>query len=193
MIDIYLFDNIIQYKQKEEIKEFIMPKNAMKYGKVKNIPIFEKQLEKLAKKERWLTLLKARKIHIILPSHYNEVDKEVILVIFNNIGLKKIKCNKELNYLELKKNQILINVHNDYLTLLRKEKNKIITGIYPYDIFENFNHTIEYILKKFSTKYRYYFLGNNNIFIKFIETKKQKNLYYFQNHNEYIINKILPK
>ena len=54
MIAIYLFENIIQYKEKEEIKEFIMPKKAMEYGKIKNIPIFEEYLGKLIKQEKWV-------------------------------------------------------------------------------------------------------------------------------------------
>ena len=70
MIAIYLFENIIQYKEKEEIKEFIMPKKAMEYGKIKNIPIFEEYLGKLIKQEKWVTLFQSKPIAILLPLFY---------------------------------------------------------------------------------------------------------------------------
>ena len=64
MVAIYLFENIIQYKEKEEIKEFIMPKKAMEYGKIKNIPMFEEYVSKLIKQEKTedALLLSARRV-----------------------------------------------------------------------------------------------------------------------------------
>lgn len=95
MIYIYLYENIIQYMEKEEIKEYIVPKKAMAYGKIINISIFEESLDTLIKKEKWSTLLTTKKITIIEPIHYNKADEEIMTIILNNCGIKHITWQKE--------------------------------------------------------------------------------------------------
>ena len=97
MITLYLYENSIQYKDKKQIKEIEFPKEAMQYGKIKNIPIFELSLHKLIVKERWITLFKSKKVNIIIPAHYTEMDKEVLMTILNNLGITHIQYQKGRN------------------------------------------------------------------------------------------------
>ena len=46
MIILYFYDNFIQYKEKEEINEIAFPEEALDYGKIRNISLFETHLEK---------------------------------------------------------------------------------------------------------------------------------------------------
>ena len=88
MIILYFYDNFIQYKEKEEINEIAFPEEALDYGKIKNISLFETHLEKLARQKKWLTLFKAKKLILVVPIHYSECDKEVLTVILQNIGFQ---------------------------------------------------------------------------------------------------------
>ena len=95
MIILYFYDNFIQYKEKEEINEIAFPEEALDYGKIKNISLFETYLEKLARQKKWLTLFKAKKLILVVHIHYSEYDKEVLTVILQNIGFQNISFKKE--------------------------------------------------------------------------------------------------
>ena len=187
MIILYPYENVIQYKEKE-IKNFVVSKGAMQYGKIKNIPIFEKELKKLIKKEHWVTLLKQKNVVLITPSHYTEMDREVFTVILNNLGIKNIKYKKESALLEKKKNTVLINLHETYATVIKKEK--VQTSLfYPLNIFSSLDSFLDFLM--ISPNKRYIFYGTNeNIFAKILE-RKQPNVFYYQNKNDYLISKYL--
>lgn len=190
MITLYLYDNIIQSKEKEEIKEHILPEEALDYGKIKNIFLFESHLEKLAKKEKWLTLFKSRKLIIILPSNYTSCDKEILNVILQNIGFQNIKFICEKECLNLKKDQIIAIVHKKYLVTLKKDSDPMT---YPYYIFQNMKNTLDFLIKKNSKKYHYILIGNCCKIIEYAESKKTNNIHYYQEYSEYIINNAIPK
>lgn len=187
MITLYFFDNIIQYKEKEEIIEIVFPEDVLDYGKVKNISLFETNLEKLARQKKWITLLRTKKITIIIPSYYSECDKEVLTVIFQNIGLQNINFKKEEECLNLRKNQIICNIHKKYLMLYKKDSEPLL---YPFYIFLSMKKTMDYILRKTSNKYQYILIGNNS---KIIDYAEENNLCYYQDLKEYIIKNITPK
>lgn len=192
MITIYLYENIIEYKEKESIKEFIFPKEAMEYGKIKNIPIFEETLKRLIQKEKWNKLLFSKTIHIILPLHYNELDKEILTVLLNNNGIKNIRYMREIHLLDLKKNNIIINLHNTYLTLIKKEKQKTIILFYPINIFKNIQNTLDYILKNNKQNTKIFFLGSNKNIPSIVLSQKNNKLFYYKNHRNYLITKYIP-
>lgn len=191
MIILYLYDNIMQFKEKEEIKEYPFPKEAMDYGKIKNIPIFETYLQKLVKKEKWNHILKPKKYFIIIPNFYTECDKEVLTVILNNIGIRNIKFIKENKLLKLKKNKVIINTHNKYLTLTQLEKNNLKSYFVPYYIFGNIEKTLDFIINNSSKKSRFYFIGNNNKFLTLMDSTTL-NLFYFYDYKTYLINQFIP-
>ena len=188
MIILYPYENVIQYKE-QEIKNFVVSKNSMQYGKIKNIPIFEKELKKLIKKEHWVTLLKPKNIVLIIPSHYTEMDKEVFTVILNNLGLKNIKYKKESTLLEKKKNTIYINLHETYATVIKKEKVQT-TLFYPLNIFSSLDSFLDFIIV--SQNRRYLFYGTNEDVLNKILERKQANVFYYQRKEEYLISKYLP-
>lgn len=187
MIILYFYDNFIQYKEKEEINEIAFPEEALDYGKIKNISLFETYLEKLARHKKWLTLFKAKKLILVVPIHYSECDKEVLTVILQNIGFQNISFKKEEQGLNLRKNQIICNIHKKYLMVYKKDTE---TVLFPFYIFSGMKDTMTYILKKTSKKYQYILIGNNH---KIIEYAEKNNLYYYQDFKEYIIKNIIPK
>lgn len=192
MITLYLYENTIQYIEKEEIKEYHMSKKAMSYGKIKNIPIFEENLNKLIKKEKWSNLFHAKKINIITPTHYEEIDKEVLTVVLNNNGIKEIEFIKEINLLDIKNNQIIINLHKTYLTLVKQEKGNIKNYFYPLNIFKNTEEALNYIIKKYSKKFRYIFLGSNENIPILLEKIMNNNIFYYNELRNYLILKYIP-
>ena len=145
-----LFDdvNLDEYlRDYPEIKENVFPKEAMAYGKIKDINLFEQVLYKFINKKKWITFLKPKKIHLIIPGNYENVDKEILLTVLNNLGLTHITCYDEKTLYTINKNQIYINVHNSYLLLTKKVSKNIKTISYPFYILNGFENTINYILK----------------------------------------------
>lgn len=187
MITLYFYDNIIQYKEKEEIKEIALPEEILDYGKIKNIYLFETYMEKLAKQKKWLSLFKTKKITIILPVTYSDCDKEVLSVILQNVGFQNISYKREEESLHLRKNQIICNIHKKYLVVYKKDTD---TSFYPYYIFLNMKNTLEYIVKKSSKKYQFILIGNHPKIMDYAEKNK---LCYYQNYQEYIIMNTIPK
>ena len=189
MITIYLYENTIQYKENEEIKENVFPKEAMAYGKIKDINLFEQVLYKFINKKKWITFLKPKKIHLIIPGNYENVDKEILLTILNNLGLTHITCYDEKTLYIINKNQIYINIHNSYLLLTKKVSKNTKTISYPFYIFNSFENTINYILKHYKNT-RFYLFGSNEQIPKYVIKTQNKKVYYYQNYKNYIISKI---
>ena len=189
MITIYLYENTIQYKENEEIKENVFPKEAMAYGKIKDINLFEQALYKFINKKKWITFLKPKKIHLIIPGNYENVDKEILLTILNNLGLTHITCYDEKTLYTINKNQIYINIHNSYLLLTKKVSKNTKTISYPFYIFNGFENTINYILKHYKNT-RFYLFGSNEQIPKYVIKTQNKKVYYYQNYKNYIISKI---
>ena len=192
MVTLYFYENIIQYMEKEEVKEYEVSKKAMSYGKIKNIPLFENEIANLIKQEKWCTLLHSKKITLILPLHYEEVDKELMTTILNNNNIKSINYKKESNLFPLKKNQIIINFHENYLTSLQKIKNKIEKKFIPTNIFQSSESMIKYLIENSSEKSRFYFLGSNKNISKLIRKIHNNRLFYFQNANDHVIQMLIP-
>lgn len=189
MITLYLYENTIQYKDKKQIKEIEFPKEAMQYGKIKNIPIFELSLHKLIVKERWVTLFKSKKVNIIIPAHYTEMDKEVLMTILNNLGITHIQYQKETNLYNFKKNQIYLNIHRRYLIMLKKEYKKTNSFIYPFYIFNTLENTLKYILNKEKTS-KIYLLGSNDNIPNIVNKLKQERIFYYHDYKNHLISKI---
>jgi len=192
MITLYFYENIIQYMEKEEIQEYKISPKAMKYGKIRNIPIFEEEFSQLVKQEKWSTLFHTKKIRIILPLHYEEIDKEILTSILNNNNIKQITFQKEINLFQLKKNQIIVNLNETYLTLIKKAKRKTEILFFPTNIFQSTENMLKHIIENNSEKSRFYFLGSNKNISKLITKINNNRLFYFQNASQHIIQKLIP-
>ena len=189
MITIYLYENTIQYKENGQIKETTFPKEAMAYGKIKNLNLFEQVLYKFINKEKWITFLKTKKIHLILPGNYENVDKEILLTVLNGLGLTHITCHNEKTLYTINKNQIYLNIHSSYLLLTKKTSKNLKTINYPYYIFNGFENTINYIIQNYKNT-RFYLFGSNEQIPKYVRNMQNKRVYYYQNYKNYIISKI---
>ncbi len=189
MITIYLYENTIQYKDKKQIEEIEFPKEAMQFGKIKNISIFELSLHKLIVRQKWVTLFKAQKMSIIVPANYTEMDKEVLTTILNNLGITRIQYIKEINLYNFKKNQIYLNIHKHYLIMLKKEYKKINSFIYPFYIFNTLESTLKYILSK-EKKSKIYLLGSNTTIPNIVNKLKQERIFYYHDYKNHLISKI---
>ena len=189
MITLYLYENTIQYKENNRIKEIIFPKESMIYGKIKDITLFEQNLYKFINKEKWVTFLKSKKIHIIIPGNYENIDKEVLLTTLNNLGLTHITYYEEKKFFEVQKNQIYLNIHNSYLLLIKKVNKNIRTRVYTFYIFNGFKKTLDYIIKNYKNT-NFYLFGSNEKIPKYVIKLQNRKIYYFQNYKNYIISKI---
>ncbi len=192
MITLYLFENIIQYKEKEEIKEFVFPKKAMKYGKIRNIPLFEKKLEELVKKEKWVSFFQTKQITIILPLHYEEIDKEILLMLLNELGFKKTKTKKEINLYKRKNNQVILNIHNSYATLFVQKKGKTIKKFYPTNIFFNVEKMLNFILQNYENESLFHIMGSYPNMKTLVKNLANTKCLYFKNSRTYLLEKYIP-
>jgi len=192
MITLYFYENIIQYKEKEEINEFIISPKAMQYGKIRNIPLFEEKIGELIKKEKWNTLFHKKELTIILPIHYEEIDKEVLNTILNNYGFNKVKYIKEINLLELKKNQTIINLHEKYFTLIKNKDNNKKCYFYPINIFGTIEESLKYLKTNSTLKERFFFFGSNEKLPQIIDKILDSNVFYYSNYKTYLISKCIP-
>ena len=190
MIYLYPYENIIQYKIKEEIHEIELSTKSMEYGKIKNIPIFETELRQILKRKKWISFLQSKSITLILPLDYNEKEKEVFVVILENIGFKNIKITKQR--VKIKKNGILLEIHHHYLNKIYLNKNKMICERYPYYIFHNTENTLHYITHDHGKKKRFYLFGSNPKIPHLVFELDNKNVFYYHNYKEYIINLSSP-
>ncbi len=191
MILIYPYENVIQYKEKGIIKEYTVSKKAMQYGKIKNIPIFEYEIGKLIKKEHWVTLLKSKKITLILPIHYNEIDKEIFTVLLNNNGIKNIKYKKETSLLEKKNNKVIINIHKTYCNIVETKENASYKFL-PLNIFSSQDDFLKFLLIHYSKETQFLLYGSNEEIITIIKKKRVQNIFYYNNPKNYLITKYIP-
>ncbi len=191
MITIYPYENVIQYEENEKVQEFRLSKKAMKYGKIINIPRFEKELEELIKRENWKKRMKPKKFLLLLPIHYEEVDKELFTVLLNNAGIKKITYQKEQSRLPLKKNDTYINIHETYITLIEKKKT-ISKKMYSIDVFQSIYKTLDFIFTNQQGKTKYLLYGSNQNIPNIVNAYQKENLYFYNNYKTFIITKTKP-
>ena len=190
MIILFPFDNTILYKENKSIKEIELSTSAMEEGKIKNIPIFEEELRKESKKRKWITLFQSKMLQLILPMDYNEKEKEVFIVILENIGFHNIKCKKEK--IPIKKNQVFLELHKNYLNKVYLNKNQVIQEKYPYYILGNIEKTISYIISNYPFKKRFYFIGSYPHIPSLVKSLNQRNVFYYLDAKTFILKHTSP-
>ena len=189
MIILYLYENTIQVKEKNTIKEFTITQEAMIYGKVRNSNLFEQQLHQIILKEKWITFFKTKKILLIVPANYEAIDKEIITVILNNLGITNIKYQEETTLYDIKPNQLFLNVNESYLLCTRITHKKKKTQFYPYYVLGNLSTTIEWIIKC-NKKKKIYLFGSYESIPKLAKNYNFQTIFYYNNYKNFIISKI---
>lgn len=189
MIILYLYENTIQVKEKDIIKEFALSPEAMMYGKVRNSNLFEQQLHKIVVQEKWITFFKTKKVLLIVPANYEAIDKEIITVILNNLGITNIKYQEETTLYDIKPNQLFLNVNESYLLCTRITHKKKKTQFYPYYVLGNLSTTIEWIIKC-NKKKKIYLFGSYENIPKLVKNYNFQTIFYYNNYKNFIISKI---
>lgn len=189
MIILYLYENTIQVKEKNTIKEFTITQEAMIYGKVRNSNLFEQQLHQIILKEKWITFFKTKKVLLIVPANYEAIDKEIITVILNNLGITNIKYQEETTLYDIKPNQLFLNVNESYLLCTRITHKKKKTQFYPYYVLGNLSTTIEWIIKC-NKKKKIYLFGSYENIPKLVKNYNFQTIFYYNNYKNFIISKI---
>ena len=123
-----------------------------------------------------------------LPN-YEAIDKEIITVILNNLGIINIKYQEETTLYDIKPNQLYLNVNESYLLCTRITHKKKKTQFYPYYVLGNLSTTIEWIIKC-NKKKKIYLFGSYENIPKLVKNYNFQTIFYYNNYKNFIISKI---
>lgn len=192
-IYLYLVDNKLQIalQKEKKIKEFSLSKKVIEYGKVIHRPKFTRELGSIFKKNHIIKKFQKNNLYVITPPNFNEVDKEIWIHIFEDLPIQKISCLKEVNYYQLKKNTLWINLNREYayITYLEKHHNKIELLKDNYLCY-NFLEQLKLFLKANPRIKKVYLFGNNsdiNNIRKKLENETGKIIFYFESPKNYLL------
>jgi len=189
----YLADNhIVFYLQKEKsFLKYNLSKKILKNGKIIHRPKFVREFKIFLKKNKIVKKFQNNVLYLITPPNFNEIDKEIIKLVFEDLPFQEMKIIKSINLYQLKKNTLWIDYNQDYafLTSLRKNKKESI-------VIEKqeWNHSLETLIAQYLKTYpqlkKVILIGHNpeipNITTKLIKQLKKIVLYY-ENYDKYLI------
>lgn len=194
---IYLVDNKIQCFCKKEQKyyEYVMPRKILEYGKIIHRPKFAKELQSFLRKNHLIKKFQKNILYFITPPNFYETDKEIIIKVFEELPFQEIKIIKEVETYHLKKNTLWININLDYMFMSYLEKHtKIHQLIINNYLNYNFLEQIKIFLKNNPKIKKVYLFGTNPLIpnmVKELEQKTDKIFLYFENYENYILNKFI--
>ena len=180
---LYLYDNIIAYIEKEELKE-----QSFKYlrcGKITDLENFKIELEKFLVDKHWLSFLKTPKLKIIIPCYYSKVDKYLLTVSFNDLGLYPTYFN-EIDLYTLNKDDLIYNVHNTHIEIISISSIKTIET----SIFKDTKTALDYLMKQKKKKMNAFLIGNNEIIENYVKEKLSNTIYYYEEPKKYLISRL---
>jgi len=190
---IYLVENQIQFYNKKEDKYYYyeLSKKILENGKIIHRPKFLREFKTFLKKNHIIRKFQKNILYFIIPPTFNEIDKEIIKKIFDELSFHEIKFLKELNIYKMKKNVLWVNLNDNYMFLnylLKHNKESIILKnnylnlnlLDQLIIFLNNNKNIKKI----------YLFGTNHEIASFsekIENKIKCIVLYFEESYNYIL------
>lgn len=180
---LYLYDNIIAYIEKEELKE-----QSFKYlrcGKITDLENFKIELEKFLVDKHWLCFFKTPKLKIIIPCYYSKVDKYLLTVSFNDLGLYPTYFN-EIDLYTLNKDDLIYNVHNTHIEIISISSIKTIET----SIFKDTKTALDYLMKQKKKKMNAFLIGNNEIIENYVKEKLSNTIYYYEEPKKYLISRL---
>lgn len=180
---LYLYDNIIAYIEKEELKE-----QSFKYlrcGKIIDLENFKIELEKFLVDKHWLSFLKTPKLKIIIPCYYSKVDKYLLTVSFNDLGLYPTYFN-EIDLYTLNDDDLIYNVHNTHIEIISSSSIKTV----ELSIFKDTKTALDYLMKQKKKKMNAFLIGNNEIIENYIKEKLSNTIYYYEEPKKYLISRL---
>ena len=180
---LYLYDNIIAYIEKEELKE--QPFKYLRCGKITDLENFKIELEKFLVDKHWLCFFKTPKLKIIIPCHYSKVDKYLLTVSFNDLGLYPTYFN-EIDLYTLNKDDLIYNVHNTHIEIISSSSIKTIET----SIFKDTKTALDYLMKQKKKKMNAFLIGNNEIIENYVKEKLSNTIYYYEEPKKYLISRL---
>ena len=177
---LYLYDNIIAYIEKEELKE--QPFEYLRCGKITDLENFKIELEKFLVDKHWLSFLKTPKFKIIIPCYYSKVDKYLLTVSFNDLGLYPTYFN-EIDLYTLNKDDLIYNVHNTHIEIISSSSIKTV----ELSIFKDTKTALDYLMKQKKKKMNAFLIGNNEIIERYVKEKLSNTIYYYEEPKKYLI------
>lgn len=180
---LYLYDNIIAYIEKEELKE--QPFEYLRCGKITDLENFKIELEKFLVDKHWLSFFKTPKLKIIIPCHYSKVDKYLLTVSFNDLGLYPTYFN-EIDLYTLNKDDLIYNVHNTHIEIISSSSIKTV----ELSIFKDTKTALDYLMKQKKKKMNAFLIGNNEIIESYVKEKLSNTIYYYEEPKKYLISRL---
>lgn len=180
---LYLYDNIIAYIEKEELKE--QPFEYLRCGKITDLENFKIELERFLVDKHWLCFFKTPKLKIIIPCHYSKVDKYLLTVSFNDLGLYPTYFN-EIDLYTLNKDDLIYNVHNTHIEIISSSSIKTIET----SIFKDTKTALDYLMKQKKKKMNAFLIGNNEIIESYVKEKISNTIYYYEEPKKYLISRL---
>ena len=177
---LYLYDNIIAYIEKEELKE--QPFKYLRCGKIIDLENFKIELEKFLVDKHWLCFFKTPKLKIIIPCHYSKVDKYLLTVSFNDLGLYPTYFN-EIDLYTLNDDDLIYNVHNTHIEIISNSSIKTV----ELSIFTSTKTALDYLMKQKKKKNLVFLVGNNEIIESYVKEKLSNTIYYYEEPKKYLI------
>ena len=180
---LYLYDNIIAYIEKEELKE--QPFKYLRCGKIIDLENFKIELEKFLVDKHWLCFFKTPKLKIIIPCHYSKVDKYLLTVSFNDLGLYPT-CFNEIDLYTLNDDDLIYNVHNTHIEIISISSIKTV----ELSIFKDTKTAFDYLMKQKKKKMNAFLIGNNEIIESYVKEKLSNTIYYYEEPKKYLISRL---
>ena len=180
---LYLYDNIIAYIEKEELKEQLF--KYLRCGKIIDLENFKIELEKFLVDKHWLCFFKTPKLKIIIPCHYSKVDKYLLTVSFNDLGLYPT-CFNEIDLYTLNDDDLIYNVHNTHIEIISISSIKTV----ELSIFKDTKTALDYLMKQKKKKMNAFLIGNNEIIESYVKEKLSNTIYYYEEPKKYLISRL---
>lgn len=180
---LYLYDNIIAYIEKEELKE--QPFKYLRCGKITDLENFKIELEKFLVDKHWLSFLKTPKLKIIIPCYYSKVDRYLLTISFNDLGLYPTYFN-EIDLYTLNKDDLIYNVHNTHIEIISSSSIKTV----ELSIFTSTKTALDYLMKQKKKKMNAFLIGNNEIIENYVKEKLSNTIYYYEEPKKYLISRL---
>ncbi|MCI8394507.1 MAG: hypothetical protein HFH86_03390 [Bacilli bacterium] len=190
-IYLYFADNLVQcyHLKSNRFIEIKLSKRIFKEGKIIHRPKFLHEFKVLLKKYKLIKNFQKNKIYLITPPNFEEVDKEIIKIIFEDLPIQELKLIKETSLYKMKKNELWINFNETYAFLTTSHKEKKETIIWN-DIGFNFLEVLKRFLLSYPRIKKIIIIGHGKLLyqkVKEIEKECQKKTFYYEEPHKFLL------
>ena len=181
-------------KKKEKEITTTLSKNILKNGKIIHHPKFYKEFSFFIKKNKLIHKFQKNEIYVIVPPIFEEIDKELLQTIMEDLLVDKLTIIKETKLYQLKKGTLWINKNESYAYLTYQDKKKIKSDVWNKSYLLNFPEYVNLYLHQNPSIKKVIFIGTDPHIAKYtneIEKKTKKIIFYFEDAQNYLISQFL--